>query len=833
MLTKTLTIGDLRDITGGLVDSRTPMACFYDTTKHLKKKGLEKYPKDEAVIKGIRNDDDLQNLFKPRIPGDLTIRRCRMIDYWKVLTNTEKATITRLKHLDYILVCNLIIYAVCHGFDKLELLIRSGILEDRQVFLDTASKLSSAVKKLMLWSEDKQLFAELGVLSGYQQEPVDGFDKVEKTKELAEGGNDHGLPGDKWKDTFNTYLAKLSFNDAKHTRWFKTLKEYIYSEEWCTAGSSSIGKVEYTKDGKTYHFKARKNMLPMIMTLDEIYDLAANWDGRLHSKAITKNELGKIRIAVASDVAAYLNESFIFQVVGHPYKNWPGVTLDESPTTQANREAEIRRNFTAGNWSLPFDYAMFDHQVSTWEVQQIVGAFGADALLRNPTVETGNIIRKVISSYANSVLTVDTNNGTESFTVTGGIPSGVRSTSIVGNTWNKVMTSIAIDYAKTVRPTTWITSMSIRGDDSLLLSEDPMDLFTVRLCYAAENAIGHNAKFGLLYKHGEFLRNVITSDIVNGWTNRAIPALSQRKPWNSEAWTPLTWVRTLYKACDTISRRQRYCVDRVYEIVRRKWSHATKQSNRWLDLPTRLGGLGLGTWTGWVTDRRLPTPQKPGLDFSTIQPSDELSWIYLDEAERITVNKMKLEDAVAADDVPGTQTRVFRTFKTAIAKIQPAWYRIPIQQPNLTVYLPEVDSGNYHFPRNRIKTPTFTSINTNFPKVDKFIDEYKTVSRIKKVPSLATYLQANYPDFYETTRCYERAGWHRSDAITLSLGSIPSEPTKRIHPVLTPFVTDALVRKGLLYQRGRLNIAKILSTWTTSACESMMRQAYCANLYAY
>lgn len=84
--------------------------------------------------------------------------------------------------------------------------------------------------------------------------------------------------------------------------------------------------------------------------------------------AIIKTELSKIRLAVSCPVEVYLMQAWLFLVKGNAFTNWPANTLEEPLGKELLRQEETWHRLHQGVYSLPYDFAAFDHQPTTSEV---------------------------------------------------------------------------------------------------------------------------------------------------------------------------------------------------------------------------------------------------------------------------------------------------------------------------------------------------------------------------------------------------------------------------------------------------------------------------------
>ncbi|KAL1468256.1 hypothetical protein MTO96_025564 [Rhipicephalus appendiculatus] len=85
------------------------------------------------------------------------------------------------------------------------------------------------------------------------------------------------------------------------------------------------------------------------------------------------------------------------------------------------------------------------------------------------------------------------------FKVTGGLMSGLRSTSAVGSGWNSVLGETARDMADHLRVLTrrMDTWQIVRGDDTQVVSDHYLDVLAVKLGYDALGAEANESKFTL------------------------------------------------------------------------------------------------------------------------------------------------------------------------------------------------------------------------------------------------------------------------------------------------------------------------------------------------
>lgn len=810
-------IDELKNLTNGLVDRRI-----------LGKNKLESLVASAGLTDRttyVKLPEDVEDGFNTRTAADASVRRLRLRDIYPHLTSEEKHAVGFLTGMDLIAATNVTVWILIHGVNKFNYLKKHGWWNSTEDFLTASSTAASEIKRMDGdWFGWKQALAEVNVLTGYLQNDLEEVDWHEKLLELAHGGNEHGLVNSDWDSDFKEALTSTTGLVPKVKQM--TLREYIESKMWLTAGSSSIGEVKWTFDEKSGKFKARKNMLTYLFTVDELVDMVYKWNGRLMSKAFTKDELSKRRIAVASNIEAYLSESYVLYHLGHPYKNWEYFTLDESPGKQHARNADIMSLLQRGEWALPFDFKNFDHQPTTKEIQMIVNKYIELINAGNNMSSDFELIsRRVVASYENSVIEMSKNGKTWKETVTGGLPSGVRLTSLLGNQWNAAMTHIVRGMASKLCGLDLTSTIGIKGDDTYIISSSPGFLACFRLCYEAINAIGLDAKFAIMPTECEFLRNAISKSGIRGWSNRAIPTLTQRKPWSPQPWKPDAAVATVADGIWTLERRLGYYIPRLHMINRKKWSKFTGQSDNWLRLPIRMGGYGIYPFAGKVPNNTLPTIELPKINTNIPKHNaiEQPKWIKLNEEQFTAYQQVGLTQMMATDDIPGTQSVFGRKFLNNIRNLRVEWADSPlVPDPKLWKKVRGPSQKLVGpWPSDKVKVDYNDELEMS---VTQFLREAKLVQKVVDIP-IAELLKQFYPYTYIQMKAFETRGWHRADAIDLAQGITPTERVTRINPILTSFVKEAVQNTGVRFWRGRKNIASKLYQVTENAVLQLSNQS--------
>nr|UHS72541.1 MAG: putative RNA-dependent RNA polymerase [Totiviridae sp.] len=815
-----------QELSDGVINRKT---LTWKSVIHIAKQSVGQNDQSKYVeIPSHTTDIQLQEIFKPRAKVDLSLRRFRMVDLLRHSTYEQRLELGRYTHLDYIFVQNIFVYMIVFGVPTLRSLRATGMFNNRELFLTAAKELSTLAKRYVDDRDNaKQKVCELATIIGYMNPAIDELNVLEEVHSLAAPGNPHGVNRHCWQNEFDAQVREIMEYTPIHD--FIPFELYVKEGKWLTSGSSSIGTVEWFANDEKGHFKARKNMLTQLYTPDDIYNMCVHWDGKLKSRVFIKNEMSKLRLAVASNIEAYIHESYMLYLYGHGFKNYFGITLDESPTAQHIREIEMVKMLQDGAYGFPFDYKSFDHQPTTSEIQSIIKRVISIIMPQIPSryyTECNHLFTRILDSYTNSYLSGEINDITfRDVRVKGGVPSGVRSTSLIGNLWNSCVTHKAIEITESQIGQKPFKHISLRGDDVAILSHNPMALYALRVNYAAINAIGLDSKLGISPKICEFLRNEIRTDGIRGWTCRGIGGLSQRKPWNPSPWSPNAEVTTNAANIGLLERRVGYQIPQLHQINKIKWSKHMRQSYKWLELPIRLGGFGLYPFQGWLPNCKLPLAKKPLVDVQNVHPSFT-PFITLNQQQTALLAKIEMTNKMQTDDIPGTQKLFSKEWINQVKATKCLWNKTQIffgrRKPPI---IPEWDCTK-QFPSYGGKYITSSRINLTFEQLLRQYNLLKEVKRYDKsfeLPKLMDVLQNYFPAVESEIRQFEKQGFHRTDAINLAIGEIPSEPTIKINPILTRFVKQHIDKAGVKFQRGRRSIAYFLYHQSASAQAALLK----------
>lgn len=772
---------------------------------------------DEPVIeridyvRGMKHTDTML-VWPPLADADIAVLRLRITN---IVDYLEPTTIQALKHMDYVTAANSMIYSLVFP-EEFRMLVSIGVFANRSTLIAFGKRVTPIIKRIVTDELARQPFVEINSLAGYQQVEPEGWDMKKEVEELAYGGNEHGLIGTDANAEFRKALDAIT-PGVEYSPKYRTFYDYIDSGDWMTSGSSSIGSVNWSHGDTKGHFKCRKNMLFAYYTTQELVDYALEGEPRLMSRAFVKPELAKRRIAIASDMKSYLLDSYIFDQAGHNYKNYSYVTLEESVDTEQARIKKVSGMLSGGAWALPFDFAGFDRQPTEFEIESIYAH-----VVRRVDRKVEPYVHRALAAYRNSYISYVDRDGEHKVRTKGGLPSGVKPTSIIGNVWNAAIMHMAVSVLRIVMGNNTDIAIWVRGDDAKILSYSVAVLAMFRLVLAALNAVGSNSKFGISPGHVEFLRNNITKNTQRGWVCRTIPGMVQRKPWNSEPWKPAGDTETLFNRIAAIRRRSGQEVKQLERLVIRRFTRIARMDSRWLSVPVRAGGFGLLKDRGWRATEVLPTLTRPQISCEVSKPYPVPDW--LEGTDALRYSQSVVSSLIVVDDVPGTGKLMRKNYTDLMRAVKPKWYKVTI---------PFVSQTNLYLDLNskleKQPAPQLTSSKTKSTLL-QFLTEYNIARTYQKLPTLSKLLDFYFPHPYALVKQWTRRGWHMTDAINIVLGNQPIEPRFSYHPILNRYAKDHLWKT---YRPQRWKSRNDIST-LLSVTSDLVAGAICATkLYSY
>lgn len=657
---------------------------------------FESFPKSEW-------DDLFLFIFPPRTKSDIGIRNIRLFDIYELYKSDYIEElfwdiVQRLPGKSYIFVCNILLYQYLVSPEWWTMLRESGAsLLSEYKLRDCLKDMSDLCKKKDFIEKRRQVsvYIETHNLFGALQPPVEGWDPVTQTKELASCDIPiHGLLGtDLVGDNFfsssmNSCLRAEPLKLRDFEKMYPDLKDFLLYADWERSGTSSLGRVEWTytdpkdsKYSKIGSFKARKNFVLDLMTTEDLAQYCLGESAHIHNVAIIKSELAKIRIAVSSPLALYLLESWLLHWAHSFYLNWEGSTLEESTDEEFERNYDQWLRMRNNQYVLPYDFANFDHQITTNEVVMMT-ALGHDIAWSKYRGNDGPDFRLasdiILKSIKEAVLHDPPGHGKESYRVQNGLLSGMRGTSIMGNGFNLTCYTMAMTVMRKIMNRSDMLHKEIRGDDLRVTCPNQYVLILLYYIYKSLGMKANPSKFGLCIGRGDFLRlDCVGDQGMVGLPARTTPSITQRKPWKSAQWVGEGRLINVCENAYNVLRRTPNPDDpavikrfqHLVSTVTGLWSNRTRVHPSYVSVPRIAGGLGLGTWnqTDFISTKgnKIPVNMVESLDLDfqypnlvdyerkkTYEEKFTQMCLHPDEKEVDTLIRQDRAQKLASDDVP-------------------------------------------------------------------------------------------------------------------------------------------------------------------------------------
>lgn len=785
-------------------------------------------------------DDDVLLLYPARTKMDLALRRSRFRDVFTAYQQLKQLTplrdlMLRLVGFDYIALCNFGWARLLDSLDygKWWTAVSQIPWFDPDTWMTCAKAINDKVKASASLDFPRGWFVEMGTLLGYRNPPFPGFDVEEQARDLADSGDVHGLTRTALDPVFVSCLDALDMEPYHSTQ--SRFSDYVTSAVWTTSGASDVGRVYWKTDSEHGHFKARKNLVPDSEDLQALAKRALLSTDQ-HNTTVIKSELGKIRLAVCSDLSTYLKMDWLSRFMTHAYKQWPGSTIEETIFEQTGRQADMWMKCVRGDWHLPFDFSGFDHQPSTAELKAIFLKMKDDTL---PFVdhalqaEFSMVFDDVINSMEHSWLYARDGKKTFKWPVLGGLMSGLRWTSVVGNAWNSVMTRYVERILQSLSVPRAGFNSYIRGDDSALSFPNYAYALLFRLCYMAINAIGADGKFAIHKGSTEFLRTWYSPDGLSGYLMRTIPGLTQRKPWNPAPWSEEGTMANIYDVVCILRRRCGLGVNKLWYAIKTVWSRRKHLTQDWLSCP-KPHGFGIEPWGFKRASKRVVKSPPLSVDVSTnghtarTIATDPMSRVYPWTHPTLTrAAQIQLLGKVASDDIPAISS-VLRQNVEYDTSLRLMLRPLPPWPPSVYTRLDRICSFGRSLRATRQDHEDSTLILADqwgrYRHVAHELDYRSLWVRAGAGDSrhLGTY---DYQSFVYDRDLLERRGLKRGEASGWLLADLVLPPCYKLHPILSSVRLKCVVDliSGLFAKRV---VMRNLSTFLSFCCP-LVESAIC------
>lgn len=799
-----------------------------------KMKPIAKHAAPVHVLDTELDDDKFQEVHPPRTKTDLIIRRLRWTDI-RPLVSYEAAMIMSDVNLDYIHTINLYLYTLVHpeGVATLKSLREKGALMGFDQYIEFTTEMNRQVKTGNVPIEQIQEFAEMQSLTGFRNPPIPGFDVVKEVEALANGGTERN---ESWSDQFDKATSDMFEGLSPDPVPFVTIEDFM--EKIATAGASGL-KGELNIEKETIKLPLKKNMLPFYYTKEELLKRFPN--PIQLNKAFVKPEPAKLRIAVTGDFDSYLLQSYLLHFVNNVYLQIPGISLQENARSELRRHYELMRRLRQ-SFALPFDYANFDHQALTREVKRIVRSL---LLLGKANIPDSfvsrwlELVEVCVESFSNSYLQYF-DRQKHLFRVKGGVESGIKLTSLIGNLWNLVTMHICTRFAA-------VDYLEVRGDDSNLVDDDWRVLLLSRLVIASNNINGSDRKFSIHNGRSEFLRVWYTAERLHGITNRVIVGLSQQKPWNNTPWTPEQVTTDLIGILKTIERRTQRKLPKIETMITNAWQRARKLDKRWLQLPRHMGGLGILEFKGYSVTNNVSFPEfkidKLAVKTPLLVRPDWQKRLQMDFSLDIQtqISNDYFTKLLAFDEIRAVAKRMRNKYTSFIDTLRPKLSKAEWVDVGTSSYSIECMELEKTLDPDIVYSTISNSLPARFTKYRHLYQRWldlTAASQYDKNIHPSRIIFNEEPDFRSELAKIERRGYRRSTAISMLL---ERKMPGTINPILHPLAHDVVQmialrsfsRQGDVVSRlqGRtIRTNRYLQALLDCACMSVINSAWYKSL---
>lgn len=428
------------------------------------------------------------------------------------------------------------------------------------------------------------------------------FNYEEEAIKLANAGLDASWNDDVgWEHILKAAVETIASLDDEPPPDGISLKDFIRRGEWIREGSASLGYEEVEVEEEKIKIKLKKNLVPFFYTVEELEEMCLNVKEERDNSFI-KPELAKKRLAVAGDIANYINWSYIMYYFGHPYKKSAFNTLDETPEEELARQSSTLEFLAGGGYASSVDLKAMDHQPNEALANEFCDSTLTVAEQRATHSDVFKVSAILRTSYRNAYLLVTPPDkraqGRQYLPIRGSVRSGIRPTSWFGNafTYSQSLANAILHGIHAYN----------RGDDIMALGNKEAVVRATQQFDAWGFEISV-VKFGIGKSAAEFLRNLYSDRKVLGYLCRALAGLTQRKPWSNEPPSTNAIVTRQLKVIATC-RRRGGAMDGMVTVVTQTWSRVTKQSILWLQAPSPIG-LGVLPFRNLLPQARRVTKQ--------------------------------------------------------------------------------------------------------------------------------------------------------------------------------------------------------------------------------
>jgi hypothetical protein len=368
---------------------------------------------------------------------------------------------------------------------------------------------------------------------------------------------------------------------------------------------------------------------------------------------------------------------------------------------------------------------------------------------------------------------------------TGGLPSGLYLTSIVGDGYNLTVATATAQILELlgIRPVRK-ENTDIQGDDTSFLDMNPALLQLTDWVIKRQGFVGGDGKFGITSGSTEFLRVSFDETGAYGYPARSMGGLVQRKPWSDSPMSELSVIEGIIEAVRTCSRRGQV-MDNVEDKLLRIWCRKNNVSYIAARIPRIRGGYGLSEPISDASASGLPKLMDiEGVSVDRKTEFRNIAWNERAETLGIVasselIRSLSDEDSISTvvgDEVRGVSNMVRKDWKERLTLASVKIHRLI---PLGILHIADTNADIHDLVHG-----TQIAARNNFAVYKHLLDVLADMRRLLPVKrEQISWLKHNRQDFFnDYTTLGNRIGYR--DAEHWLTGKLPSDP-RSFNPIMS------------------------------------------------
>lgn len=564
---------------------------------------------------GRFDDIDLIPVFGFRTKQDASIRRTRLKDILRLHNRQDLVAMApALANCNYIMCSALLWAALIEGPNFVLSLQTHGILPNSEtIFAKKASAISNYIKSRGL-TTNYPAYVEMQNLCGFRTLPYPQFNFEQAARLLASGMPPENIQ--KWQDLFEDHLQSSLPESQTSADTHVTLEQFIAGEvDWATGGMANGIKVDIKVENTTKTVRASKALFSLVIEPMKFIEAFFALESDVHS-VFPKCEPAKVRLAVSASNYSYLTKAWIMYMSDRLYSRVKNCVTEIS-TNQYLQFIHNKLKILPNKFAMPFDFAMFESHPTLLQGKQMFTSLVQHIM---PNQQLDSVMAKLLFLADNTYLSLKKQTGYEGNNLlikhTGGLTSGGRDTTLINNLYNRTVMSIA--------GATKLQSLSISGDDSDMIDENPKNIIAVKSNLDAMGIRGSKGKFDLLWQQTEFLRVWYTVNGAFGYRNRTILGIVSRKPWSNDPYIKYDYMTQALDqfriSCLRAMKPKHFFQDKASQMTKYFISLAPAHLKIPLLYSRTVGGLGLDSKSDYILKKIVKPLTISELDISLTTP---------------------------------------------------------------------------------------------------------------------------------------------------------------------------------------------------------------------